>query len=96
MPYPEIASLLNSIYAPMSWEDRQTNKTTAQIAINFLTLFSSKKINNIRFQDVRADVAGEKRGILILTMSTKTTLSFLLLITLSLFVLLLRAYKPIK
>jgi len=33
---------------------------------------------------VSADVVGNKRGILILTMSTKPTLSFLLLITLTL------------
>jgi hypothetical protein len=38
---------------------------------------------------VRADIEGNRRGILILTVSAKQTLSFLLLITLSLFVLLL-------
>jgi hypothetical protein len=59
---------------------------TAKIVINFFTLYSSKNVNKNRFEAVRADsdVAGNKKGILILTMSTKPAISFLLLITLSL------------
>jgi hypothetical protein len=58
-----------------------TKITTAQIGPNLFILFSSKKTSN---QNVRADVAGNKREILILTLSTKPMLFFLLFITLTL------------
>jgi hypothetical protein len=59
-------------------------------SLNVLSSLSSPPKKTIfKFQDVRDDVAGDKRGIFILTMNTKPMLSFLLLITLTLLVLLL-------